>query len=42
MLGPVLGMGLTAVWLGMTLYRAVQSGVFVAAWERRHWVHIKL
>jgi MATE family multidrug resistance protein len=41
-LGPMLGYGLTAVWLSMTLYRALQSGVFVVAWERRDWVHIKL
>lgn len=41
-LGPMLGLGLTAVWLGMTLYRALQSGVFVAAWERRGWVQIRL
>ena len=41
-LGPVLGYGLTAIWLGMTLYRGLQTGVFVAAWERRAWVHIKV
>jgi MATE family multidrug resistance protein len=42
LLGPVLGMGLTAVWIGMTVYRAVQSGVFIAAWERRHWAAIRV
>jgi MATE family multidrug resistance protein len=41
-LGPMLGYGLTAVWLGMTLYRSLQTGVFWVAWERRDWVHIKL
>jgi putative MATE family efflux protein len=41
-LGPGLGMGLTAVWLGMTVYRALQSGVFVAVWQQKNWVHIKL
>jgi multidrug resistance protein, MATE family len=41
-LGPVLGMGLTSVWLGMTVYRGLQSGVFIAAWERRHWVGIRV
>ena len=40
--GPVLGMGLTAVWLGMTAYRALQSGVFVVAWERRTWSAIRV
>lgn len=42
LLGPVLGLGLTAIWLGMTLYRGLQAGIFVAAWQRRDWVHIKL
>ena len=42
LLGPQLGMGLTAVWIGMTVYRALQSGVFVAAWERRTWAHIRI
>jgi putative MATE family efflux protein len=42
LLGPQFGMGLTAVWLGMTIYRALQSGVFVAAWQKRDWVHIRL
>ena len=42
LLGPGLGMGLTSIWLGMTLYRGLQSGVFTAAWERRGWVHIRI
>ncbi len=41
-LGPGLGLGLTAVWLGMTVYRALQSSVFVVAWERRGWTSIRL
>lgn len=41
-LGPVMGLGLTAVWLGMTVYRGLQSGVFIAAWEKRHWEHIRV
>jgi MATE family multidrug resistance protein len=41
-LGPVLGMGLTAVWIGMTAYRAAQSGVFIVAWERRTWTAIRV
>lgn len=41
-LGPGLGLGLTAVWLGMTAYRALQAGVFVAAWERRTWSTIRI
>ncbi len=42
LLGPVLGLGLSAIWLAMTLYRGLQAGIFVAAWERRAWVHIKV
>ena len=42
LLGPVLGLGLTAVWVGMTLYRALQSGMFIAAWERRHWTALRV
>jgi putative MATE family efflux protein len=42
LVGPVLGMGLTAVWIGMTLYRSLQTGVFVVAWQQRNWVHIRL
>jgi putative MATE family efflux protein len=42
LVGPVMGLGLTAVWLGMTLYRGLQSGVFIAAWERRAWSAIKV
>lgn len=42
LLGPVMGLGLTAIWLGMTLYRALQAGVFTVAWERRNWVHIRI
>jgi len=41
-LGPMLGLGLTAVWLGMTLYRSAQTGLFALAWQRREWVNIKL
>lgn len=42
LLGPMLGLGLTAIWLGMTLYRALQAGVFVAAWERKSWAAIRV
>jgi MATE family multidrug resistance protein len=42
LVGPKLGLGLTAVWVGMTLYRALQSAVFVVAWERRSWAAIRL
>ncbi|HUR40311.1 MAG TPA: MATE family efflux transporter [Verrucomicrobiae bacterium] len=42
LLGPGLGMGLTAIWLGMTLYRGLQAGVFIAAWEKKTWGAIRV
>ena len=42
LLGPGLGLGLTSIWLGMTLYRGLQAGVFVVAWERRSWSAIRV
>lgn len=41
-LGPVLGNGLTAIWLAMGGYRVLQTGFFVHAWQRRRWIAIKL
>ena len=40
--GPMLGYGLTTIWIGLTIYRALQTGIFTLAWERRDWVHIKI
>jgi multidrug resistance protein, MATE family len=42
LLGPVLGGGLTAIWLAMGGYRLLQAGLFVHAWQRRAWIAIKL
>jgi putative MATE family efflux protein len=42
LLGPVLGLGLAAIWIGMTLYRGVQSVIFVAAWEKKTWGAIRV
>lgn len=42
LLGPVLGYGLGIIWVAMTAYRALQSAIFVAAWEKRGWVALKL
>jgi MATE family multidrug resistance protein len=42
LLGPVLGLGLTAIWIAMGSYRLVQTLIFTAAWEKRGWVHIKV
>ncbi|MGR8918974.1 MAG: MATE family efflux transporter [Gammaproteobacteria bacterium] len=40
--GPVLGGGLTVVWLLQVAYRAMQAGVFAGFWQRRAWAHIKI
>jgi multidrug resistance protein, MATE family len=42
LLGPTLGFGLTVIWLAMMLYRGLQAGLFVAAWEKRGWALIKV
>lgn len=42
LLGPGLGLGLTSIWLAMTLYRGVQALVLAGAWQRRGWVHLRV
>jgi len=37
LLGPLLGLGSTAVWAAYVLYRLVQAGMFVASWRGRSW-----
>jgi multidrug resistance protein, MATE family len=41
-LGPVWGLGLSAIWLAMTAYRALQSLILANVWQRRHWVHLRV
>jgi MATE family multidrug resistance protein len=41
-IGPVLGMGLTAIWLATGAYRLVQALIFTVAWQKRGWIHIKI
>lgn len=38
--GPVMGMGLLWMWMGMMLYRAGQAGIFAYMWKRRRWANI--
>lgn len=40
--GPVLGGGLTAIWLLQAIYRSGQAGIFALFWERRRWAKIEL
>ncbi|NVJ59577.1 MAG: MATE family efflux transporter [Gammaproteobacteria bacterium] len=40
--GPVLGLGLTAIWLMQFVYRGLQAGIYVWLWNKRDWASIKL
>lgn len=37
LIGPMLGLGLTAVWAAQVCYRAVQAMIFVFLWRGDHW-----
>lgn len=41
LLGPVWGFGLSAIWLALTVYRALQSLVLAVVWERREWAQCR-
>jgi putative MATE family efflux protein len=38
--GPVLGMGMGAVWLGQVVYRSLQALVFALIWRSRRWMNL--
>jgi MATE family multidrug resistance protein len=40
--GPVLGFGLTALWVLQGGYRGVQAGIFFSFWRRRGWARIQV
>jgi putative MATE family efflux protein len=40
-IGPVLGYGLTGVWIWQGGTRALQAWIFLAMWRGRKWQHIK-
>ena len=42
LIGPVWGLGLTAVWIAMGSYRMLQTLIFTRAWQKRDWAHIKI
>lgn len=42
LIGPVMGMGLTAIWLATGGYRLLQALIFTVYWQRRSWVHIQV
>lgn len=41
-IGPYLGMGLTAIWLTQGLYRLLQVFWFVALWRKKDWAKIEV
>lgn len=42
LLGPVLGHGLTAIWVLQVFYRALQAGLMAKFWTDRGWTRIKI
>jgi MATE family multidrug resistance protein len=42
LLGPVMGLGLIAVWSAMLIYRGLQAVIFIAAWRDGAWKRIRL
>ncbi len=41
-IGPMMGMGLTAIWLTQGLYRLLQTFWFASLWNKKQWAKIKL
>ena len=39
-IGPMLGLGLTGVWIWQGVIRAVQTWMFIVMWRARKWQHI--
>ncbi|MEQ9012792.1 MATE family efflux transporter [Algiphilus sp.] len=42
LLGPVLGFGLTAVWLAMVVWRGAQAVIFTLAWQGGSWRQLRV
>lgn len=42
LVGPYLGLGLTAVWLANAAYRLMQSGIFAALWRSEAWTRVRV
>lgn len=42
LLGPVLGLGLTAVWLAMVVWRGAQAVIFTMAWRSGNWRRLRV
>ena len=42
LLGPVMGFGLTIIWIAFMGYRLMQAVIFIGLWEKRAWADIKV
>ncbi len=42
LVGPYLGLGLTAIWIANAGYRLVQTGIFAALWSGEAWTRVKM
>lgn len=42
LVGPHLGLGLTAIWIANAVYRLLQSGIFASMWAGEAWTRVKL
>jgi len=40
LLGPVLGFGMTAIWVAQVGYRSLQAVVFALIWKSRSWIDV--
>ena len=40
--GPALGMGLTAIWVANAVYRLMQAGIFAMVWRGERWTSIQV
>ncbi len=42
LLGPVLGFGMSAVWVAQVGYRSLQAMVFAVMWRSRSWIDVEV
>ena len=42
LLGPVLGFGMSAVWIAQVAYRCLQGLVFSSIWRSRKWINLEV
>jgi putative MATE family efflux protein len=42
LMGPVLGWGMLAVWLGQVVYRSIQAAAFAMVWHRGGWRQVEV